>query len=214
MTYLVGLTGGIGCGKSTVGARFAELGGGLIDADAVSHSLTRREAPGWMAIRAEFGENFFGPDGELDRARLRQAVFADAAAKASLEAVLHPLIRSETSRQIADSTAAYVLLMVPLLFESGRYRERCQRVLVVDCQESTQVRRVVARNGMAPDDVRAVIRSQFGRTQRLARADDVIDNEGDPDRIAGAIARLDRLYRRLANAVAFQQPAIPLALAL
>jgi dephospho-CoA kinase len=214
MTYLVGLTGGIGCGKSTVGARFAELGGGLIDADAVSHSLTRREAAGWMAIRAEFGENFFGPDGELDRARLRQAVFADAATKARLEAVLHPLIRNETSRQIADSTAAYVLLMVPLLLESGRYRERCRRVLVVDCPESTQVRRVVARNGMAPDDVRAIIRSQIGRTQRLALADDVIDNEGDPDRITGAVARLDRLYRRLANAVAFQQPAIPLAMAL
>lgn len=200
MTYLVGLTGGIGCGKSTVGARFAELGGGLIDADAVSHSLTRREAPGWLAIRAEFGENFFGPDGELDRARLRQAVFADAATRARLEAVLHPLIRNETARQIADSTSAYVLLMVPLLFESGRYRERCRRVLVVDCLESTQVRRVVARNGMAPDDVRAIIRSQIGRAQRLALADDVIDNEGDPNRLAGAVARLDRLYRRLASA--------------
>lgn len=204
MTYLVGLTGGIGCGKSTVGARFAELGGGLIDADAVSHSLTRREAPGWLAIRAEFGENFFAPDGELDRARLRQAVFADAATSAAtrarLEAVLHPLIRDETARQIADSTSAYVLLMVPLLFESGRYRERCRRVLVVDCLESTQVRRVVARNGMAPDDVRAIIRSQIGRAQRLALADDVIDNEGDPNRLAGAVARLDRLYRRLASA--------------
>jgi dephospho-CoA kinase len=200
MAYLVGLTGGIGCGKSTVGARFVELGSGLIDADAVSHSLTRREAPGWQAIRAEFGENFFEPDGELDRARLRQAVFANAATRARLEAVLHPLIRNETARQIADATAAYVLLMVPLLFESGRYRERCRRVLVVDCLESTQVRRVVARNGMAPDDVRAIIRSQTGRAQRLALADDVIDNEGDADRLAGAVARLDRLYRRLANA--------------
>ena len=93
MTYLVGLTGGIGCGKSTVGARFAELGSGVVDADAVSHALTRREAPGWFAIRAEFGEGFFGPDAELDRARLRQAVFADPAAKARLEGVLHPLIR-------------------------------------------------------------------------------------------------------------------------
>jgi dephospho-CoA kinase len=200
MTYLVGLTGGIGCGKNTVGARFAELGSGLIDADAVAHSLTRREAPGWLAIRAEFGENFFGPDGELDRARLRQAVFADAATKARLETVLHPLIRNETTRQIGDSTSAYVLLMVPLLFESGRYRERCRRVLVVDCLESTQVRRVAERNGMAPDDVRAIIRTQIGRAQRLALADDVIDNEGDPDRLAGAVARLDRLYRRLASA--------------
>jgi dephospho-CoA kinase len=200
MTYLVGLTGGIGCGKSTVGARFVELGSGLIDADAVSHSLTRREAPGWLAIRAEFGEDFFAPSGELDRARLRQAIFADAAAKARLEGVLHPLIRDETDRQLANSTATYVLLVVPLLFESGRYRERCQRVLVVDCPESTQVRRVVARNGMAPEEVRAIIDSQIGRARRLALADDVIDNEGDPDKMTGAVARLDRLYRRLANA--------------
>lgn len=200
MTYLVGLTGGIGCGKSTVGARFAELGGGLIDADAVSHSLTRREAPGWLAIRAEFGEGFFGPDGELDRARLRLAVFADATTKARLEAVLHPLIRNDTTRQIAESTAAYVLLMVPLLLESGRSRERCRRVLVVDCLESTQVSRVVARNGMAPDEVRAIIRSQIGRAQRLALADDVIDNEGQANRSGGAIARLDRLYRWRARA--------------
>lgn len=200
MTYLVGLTGGIGCGKSTVGARFVELGSGLIDADAISHSLTRREAPGWLAIRAQFGADFFAPGGELDRARLRQAIFADVTVKARLESVLHPLIRDETDRQLANGTAAYMLLVVPLLFESGRYRERCRRVLVVDCLESTQVRRVVARNGMAPEEVRAIIDSQIGRTQRLALADDVIDNEGDPDKLTGAVARLDRLYRRLANA--------------
>ncbi|MFS8086878.1 MAG: dephospho-CoA kinase [Acidobacteriota bacterium] len=199
-SYVVGLTGGIGCGKSTVGARFVELGSGLIDADAVSHALTRREEPGWLAIRTEFGEDFFAPDGELDRARLRQAIFADTATKARLEHVLHPLIRIETDRQLAHSTAAYVLLVVPLLFETGRYRERCQRVLVVDCLESTQVRRVVARNGMAPEDVRAIIDSQIGRAQRLALADDVIDNDGEPDKLTGAVARLDRLYRRLANA--------------
>jgi len=199
MTYLVGLTGGIGCGKSTVAARFAELGSGVIDADAVSHALTRRDASGWQAIRAEFGDDFFGPDGELDRGRMRQAVFADATAKARLEGVLHPLIREETSRLIAESAARYVLLMVPLLFESGRYRERCGRVLVVDCRESTQVSRVVARNRMAPDDVRAIMRAQIGRAQRLALADDVIDNEGDPGLLAGAIARLDHLYRRLAG---------------
>jgi dephospho-CoA kinase len=200
MTYLVGLTGGIGCGKSTVGARFVLLGSGLIDADAVSHSITRKEAPGWLAIRAEFGENFFGSDGELDRTRLRQAVFGDGATKARLEAVLHPLIRDEIARQIANSTAAYVLLMVPLLFENGRHRERCRRVLVVDCLESTQVHRVVARNGMAPEDVRAIMRTQIGRAQRLALADDVIDNEADKDKMAGAVARLDRLYRQLASA--------------
>ena len=200
MTYLVGLTGGIGCGKSTVAARFVELGGGLVDADAIAHSLTRLEAPGWMAIRAEFGERYFGPDAELDRARLRQSVFSDAAIKSRLEAVLHPLIRKETARQVAASTAAYVLLMVPLLLESGREREGYRRILVVDCTESTQVRRVVARSGIAPDDVRAIIRSQIGRVQRLALADDVIDNETHAQRVVGPVARLDRLYRRLAGA--------------
>ena len=199
MTYLVGLTGGIGSGKSTVGARFAELGGGLIDADAVSHALTRREAPGWQAIRAAFGAGYFAPDGELDRAQLRQAVFADAAAKSRLEAALHPLIREETDRQVAASTAAYVMLMVPLLFDSGRSRERCRRVLVVDCREATQVSRVVARSGFAPDDVRAIMRTQMGRAERLALADDVIDNEGDPLLWSGAAARLDALYRNLAR---------------
>ena len=196
--YLVGLTGGIGCGKSTVAARFVELGSGLIDADAVSHAVTRREASGWRGIRAEFGEEFFGPDGELDRARLRQAVFSDPSIKHRLEAVLHPLIRAETAREIAQSTAVYVLLMVPLLLESGRYRDRCARVLVVDCQETTQVRRVAARSGMTPDEVRAIIRAQIGRDQRLALADDVIDNEGAPAPSIGAIERLDRLYRGLA----------------
>ena len=200
MAFLVGLTGGIGSGKSTVGARFAELGSGLIDADAVSHALTRREAPGWLAIRAEFGDDFIAADGELDRARLRQAVFADAATKARLETVLHPLIRDETDRQIAETNAAYVLLMVPLLLESGRYRERCRRVLVVDCLESTQVRRVVARNGMAPEEVRAIIRAQIGRTRRLALADDLSDYEVDPGRIAGSVVHRNRLYRRLADA--------------
>ena len=200
MSYVVGLTGGIGCGKSTVAARFVELGSGLVDADAVSHAATRLEAPGWLAIRAEFGDVFLGAHGEIDRVRLRQAVFSDPAVKLRLEAVLHPLIAIETSRQVAQSTAAYVLLMAPLLLESGRYRERCARVLVVDCRESSQVQRVAARSGMMPDEVRAIIRVQIGRDQRLALADDVIDNDEAPERSAGAIVRLDHLYRRFAAA--------------
>ncbi len=200
MSYLVGLTGGIGCGKSTVAAGFVELGSGLVDADAVSHAVTRQEAPGWLAIRAEFGEGFFAATGELDRARLRRAVFSDPGIKRRLESVLHPLISIETARQVAQSSAPYVLLMVPLLLESGRYRERCARVLVVDCRESSQVRRVGARSGMQPDEVRAIIRAQIGRDQRLALADDVLDNEEAPARSTAAIARLDHLYRRLAAA--------------
>ena len=150
MTYIVGLTGGIGSGKSTIGSRLAQLGAGLVDADEASHALTRIGAPGSKAIRDAFGAGFFDGDGALDRARLRQAVFADPAVKARLEGILHPMIRDEIARQIAAVSAPYALLMVPLLLESGRYRERCRRVLVVDCREETQIARVVARSTMTP----------------------------------------------------------------
>ncbi|MEO8134098.1 MAG: dephospho-CoA kinase [Betaproteobacteria bacterium] len=198
MTHIVGLTGGIGSGKSTIGALFVQRGAGLIDADQASHALTRPGAPGWLAIRAAFGERFFLPDGEFDRARMRQTVFADPAAKAQLEGLLHPLIRVEISRQVTAAVAPYVLLMVPLLLESGTYRKRCRRVLVVDCRETTQVERVVARSGMAAGEALAIVAAQISRVERLALADDIIDNDGERAAAAGAIARLDRLYRWLA----------------
>lgn len=198
MSYIVGLTGGIGSGKSTIADQFAHRGAGLVDADACSHALTRAGEAGWAAIRKAFGAGFFLPDGELDRAHMRRAVFADPTLKARLESLLHPLIRDEIARQIAALEAPYILLMVPLLLEGGRYRERCQRVLVVDCSEAAQVQRVVARSAMSPEEVRAIMRTQIDRQRRLALADDIIDNDGKPGVVAGAIARLDHLYRRLA----------------
>jgi dephospho-CoA kinase len=199
-TYVVGLTGGIGSGKSTIAERFVELGVGLIDADAVSHALTRREAAGWRAIREVFGPSFFDASDELDRRALRKAVFDDPRERTRLESILHPLIRDETAAQLAASTAPYTLMMVPLLLEGGRQPQRYRRVLVVDCSEATQVARVVARSGLDPEQVRAIIRVQIPRDARLALADDVIDNEGDPGSLIGPIARLDRLYRSLARA--------------
>ena len=199
MSYLVGLTGGIGCGKSTIAGRFVALGSGLVDADAVSHALTRPGAAGALAIRSELGAHYFDDEGRLDRALLRRDVFADPAVKARLEAVLHPLIRTETARQVAAVEAPYVLLMVPLLLESGRRYAMCRRVLVVDCLESTQIARVIGRSGLTPDEVRAIIRAQIPRERRLALADDVIDNEVGPERVLGAVSRLDRLYRQLAK---------------
>ena len=199
-TLIVGLTGGIGCGKSTIAERFVEKGAGLVDADAVSHMLTKPGAAGSLAIRDALGAHYFDVDGNLDRALLRRDVFSDASIKQALESVLHPLIRIETARQVASLQTPYVLLMVPLLLERGRQHTVCDRVVVVDCLESTQVARVVARSDLDPEQVRAIIAAQIPRDRRLALADDVIDNEVAPARTFGPIARLDRLYRQLAGA--------------
>lgn len=204
---IVGLTGGIGCGKSTVAAQFAALGAEVIDADAVAHELSRRGEPGWHAVRAAFGESVLRPDGELDRAALRQLVFADPAAKARLEAALHPLIAAAIERQLAAWRGPYGLLMVPLLLEGGRYRDRIDRLLVVDCDEAEQIRRVMARSGLSENEVRAIMATQVDRPTRLAAADDVIDNSGPPASVAPAVAALDRQYRRLAADTGAGSPA-------
>jgi dephospho-CoA kinase len=199
MPFVVGLTGGIGSGKSTIAMRFEALGAAVIDADAVSHAITRAGAPGWLAVRDAFGRGFIGDDGEIDRAALRAAVFADPAERRRLEGLLHPLIRADIERQLAATAAPYTILMVPLLLEGGRQPERYARILVVDSRETTQVARVVARSGLVESEVRAIIAAQMPRAARLALADDVIDNDGDLSRTEGAIARLDALYRRLAS---------------
>jgi dephospho-CoA kinase len=195
---VVGLTGGIGCGKSTVAEQFAALGADLIDADAVAHELSRRGEPGWTAVREAFGDAVLRPDGELDRAALRQRVFADPAAKARLEAALHPLIADAIEHRLASWRAAYGLLMVPLLIEGGRYRDRIDRLLVIDCEPAEQVRRVMARSALSEGEVRAIMATQVDRQTRLAAADDVIDNSGPPEAIAPAVASLDQRYRQLA----------------
>jgi dephospho-CoA kinase len=199
MSFVVGLTGGIGSGKSTIAMRFAALGAPVIDADFVSHAVTRPGESGWRAVRDAFGPGFIGDDGEIDRAALRAAVFADPAERRRLEALLHPLIRADIDRQLAATAAPYTILMVPLLLESGRQPERYARILVVDCRETTQVARVAARSGLAESEVRAIIAAQIPRDARLALADDVIDNDGELSHADGAIARLDALYRRLAR---------------
>lgn len=198
MTYVVGLTGGIGCGKSTVAEIFRRLGADILDADAVSHDLTRKDEAGWRAIKEVFGPAFFASDGELDRAALRSAVFSSAPRRKHLENLLHPLIRDEIARRLDECTALYALLMVPLLLESGRQPERYRRILVIDCRVATQVNRVVARSGMDPDQVRAIIGVQIDRAQRLRLADDVIDNDGPQSSLPSAARRLDHLYRGLA----------------
>jgi dephospho-CoA kinase len=202
MTLVVGLTGGIGSGKSAVADLFAALGVPVVDADAVAHDLSRPGRPGHEAVLAAFGPGVLAPDGTLDRAALRREVFADPAARARLEAVLHPLIRSEARRSIATWAAPWGLVVVPLLFERGGFGGVVGRTIVVDCPEDEQLRRVVARSGLTEAEVRAIMATQLPRAERLARADDVIDNGGPRAALAAQVAALDARYRALAGAAA------------
>jgi dephospho-CoA kinase len=200
MAYIVGLTGGIGSGKSAAAQVFGELGTTVIDTDAIAHALT---APGGAAIapiRAAFGADYITSEGALSRTRMRELVFADAAKKRQLESILHPMIRTQTSRLVQAAPGPYVVLMVPLLIESGEYRQRCQRILVVDCPEELQLARVTARSGLAAAQVRAIMANQVSRAERLAAADDVIDNSQDLAELRRQLEALHARYLQLAAA--------------
>lgn len=173
----VGLTGGIGSGKSTVAACLVELGATLIDTDAISRRLTLPGGAAIEALRDAFGSDFIAADGSLDRARMRSLAFADLAAKQRLEGILHPLIGAETRAQAERSRAPMTVFDVPLLVESGRWRSIVDRVWVVDCRESTQIARVMARSGWREEEVQAVLDRQAPRNQRRSAADAVIYND-------------------------------------
>lgn len=174
----IGLTGGIGSGKSTVAAMLARLGATLIDTDAIARAIALPGGAAIPAIELAFGRDVLDAAGGLDRARMREIVFADADAKRRLEAILHPLIGIETERQAAAATGTTLVFDVPLLVESKRWRRIVDRVLVVDASETTQLARVVARSGWAPDAVQAVIAQQARRRDRRAAADAVLFNDG------------------------------------
>jgi dephospho-CoA kinase len=199
-SYVVGLTGGIGSGKTAVADAFAALGVEIIDTDALAHALSAVGQPGFAAIRDAFGEGILRPDGAIDRDALRRLVFADAAARSRLEDALHPLIGAEVARRVEQWSGAYGVIVVPLLLERKGVRSLVDRVLVVDCAEEEQVRRVVARSALSPAEVRAIMATQLDRRQRLASADDILDNAGAPDAIAPQVLVLDDRYRRLAVA--------------
>ena len=175
----VGLTGGIGSGKSTVAGLLVAQGATLVDTDAIAHGLTVPGGAAMPALRQRFGATIAAPDGALDRAQMRGLVFADPQAKQALEAILHPMIGAEAQRQAAaaDTTGGVVVFDVPLLTESSVWRRRCQRILVVDCSAETQVRRVMARSGWGADQVQRVIDLQASRSARRAIADAVLFNE-------------------------------------
>jgi dephospho-CoA kinase len=197
---VVGLTGGIGSGKSVVADAFAALGADVTDTDRLAHALSAPGEAGHAAILASFGDSVRRPDGTIDRERLRDLVFGDAGARARLEAILHPLIRAAALAEIATWRAPYGILVVPLLFERGGAAAMVARTLVVDCSEEQQVGRVAARSGLAPSAVRAIMATQLSRGERVARADDVIDNSGPLEALAPQVAALDRRYRALAGA--------------
>jgi len=198
VTLVVGLTGGIGSGKSAVADAFAALGIAVTDTDRLAHALTAPGARGFDAVLAAFGPEYRRDDGALDRDRLRRRVFADPEARARLERLLHPLIGDAARREVACWTSPYGILVVPLLLERGGLADLVRRVLVVDCPEDEQVRRVMARSGLPAPEVRAIMATQLSRSARLAAADDVVDNAGPPAAIASQVAALDRRYRALA----------------
>ena len=198
--FIVGLTGGIGSGKSTVADSFAHLGVPVIDTDVIARELTVPGGAALALIHDAFGDAVMRADGTLDRAALRRLVFADSSARLQLEAILHPRIRQVVEGTIATlHHAPYVLIVIPLLVETGGYRDLLNRVLVVDCPEAMQIERVMARSGLTHDEVAAVIAAQAGRAERLAAGDDVIANAGSPEALAIAVEALDGRYRALAG---------------
>ncbi|SRR5450830_25604 len=197
--FSIGLTGGIGSGKTTVANLFGALGAAIIDTDAIAHQLTATGGVAIEAIRTGFGDAFIGADGAMDRARMRAHVFATSAERKRLEAILHPLIRNETSRAAACAQGDYLIFVVPLLVESPQWQARTTRVLVVDCAEEIQIARVMQRNGMTRAQVEAIMAAQATRAQRLAAADDVIANNSDNAALTSQVASLHCTYLALAK---------------
>ncbi len=199
MTFVVGLTGGIGSGKTTVAHLFVQRGATLVDTDAIAHQLTGPQGAAMAAIAAAFGTGILRADGGLDRAAMRQRVFSDGAAKALLETILHPMIRLESiARCAAARDAPYVLLAVPLLVEAGGYREHFDRILVVDCSEEVQLARVMARNGLSSATVRTIMATQATRAERRDVADDLLLNDGVPEALVPQVEALHQRYCKLA----------------
>ena len=191
---VVGLTGGIGAGKSTVERLFAELGIPCVDTDVIAHQLTAPGGAAIAAIRSEFGDEAIAANGAMDRGVMRARVFAEPALRLRLEAILHPLIRQESLRQLAVLQAPYVLLGVPLLFETHLFDGVVQRSLLVDCAEQVQQERVMARSGLDAAQVAAIMAAQMSRAQRRLLADDVIDNSGDEAALALQVHDKHRYY--------------------
>lgn len=191
----IGLTGGIGCGKSTVAELFRKLGAQIIDTDVIAHQLTQAQGLAMPAITKQFGALYLLADGALNRAAMRELIFSDADAKQQLEAILHPLILQQVQKQLTQATLArYTLLVVPLLLQSPDFFTLVQRVLVVDCSETKQIQRVIQRQQLSLTVIKSIIAQQNTRSERLARADDLIYNNGELHELDAQVTALDKIY--------------------
>lgn len=193
--FLVGLTGGIGSGKSEAARVFRELGVPVIDTDAIAHELTASGHPVLKKIIAQFGNTYMLADQSLDRAALRKKVFADKEARQQLESILHPAIYDAVLQAIQQhSEAPYQVIAVPLLFESERYQKLVNRTLLIDCDENLQISRTTARSGLNPAEVEAIMRAQMPRAERLRKADDIISNNGNLTNLRQKVEDIHKNY--------------------
>ena len=202
MFFSVGLTGGVGSGKSTIAGMFLRHGAGIVDADALAHELTQPNGAAIAPLRHAFGADAIAPDGSLDRAWMRDRAFADPDARRALESVLHPVIRDAAlarASALASDGSPYIVFVIPLLVEAGDWQDRYDRVLVIDCTEATQVARVSSRAGIDEQMARAILAAQARREQRLAAADDILFNEAPLDEISVRVERLHVRYVELAK---------------
>ena len=200
MPYTVGLTGGIGSGKSVVASLFEKLGAAVVDTDVIAHQLTEAGGAAIPAIQAQFGGDFLNADGSLNRSAMRQRVFSDPNAKQALENILHPMIRQRVDAEIATRQAQYVMLAVPLLVETGAYRDRVERVVVVDCSEELQLTRTAARSKLSSAEIKSIMATQAARAERLRHANDIILNNGELGSLSIPVAVIDQRLRALATA--------------
>ncbi len=200
MNLCIGLTGGIGCGKSTVSKLLSERGAGIIDTDLIAHQLTHNNGSAITAIREAFGVDYVSSDGALNREKMRTLIFSDAIEKQRLESILHPLILAQAKSELQSlPNKPYIIISVPLLFTSPTFQQLVQRTLVVDCAEEQQISRVMTRSQMTESEVRKIIAQQTPRSERLQRADDVITNDSSIDNLTAQVDFLHKFYTSSQN---------------
>ena len=202
---IIGLTGGIGSGKSTVTDLFAQKGAPIIDADDIAHSIVQRGQPALDRIACEFGDHFLTDDGELDRDKLRSHIYNNPTDKKQLESILHPLIFSDMQRQLSVLNFPYGILSIPLLFETN-FQHHVQRVVVVDCPESVQIERVKLRDNLPIEDINKILSNQCSRAYRINHADDIINNDCSRDKLVAQVQNLHDKYLNISASKSIVNP--------
>ena len=200
MSLIIGLTGGIGSGKTSSARFFTAEGVTVIDTDTIAHGLTEPQGAAIPNIQKSFGSNFITADGKLDRKKMRSMIFSDIESRKQLEAILHPLIQTEVVRRIEIASSPYIIIVVPLLLETGSYCETVTRILVIDCNEECQITRTISRDGLSEQEVRAIMATQKSRQERLNQADDVIVNNADISHLQRQVKIQHDKYLSLLNA--------------